>query len=251
VLDLTRVIAGPTCTRFLAAHGANVLRIDPPGYAEITDLLPITTAGKWCASLDLRSPDGQTRLASLVAEADVLVCGWRPDALSGLGFDDARLRSLNPALVIGRVSAYGWSGPWMNRRGFDSLVQMSTGIAAEGQRLAGTPGPLELPCAALDYATGYLLGAAVCRALAALVQRGEVREARLALGMTAALLRSLGTNTDVIHEPQPDLSEHASEAVSTAWGLARAVPMPGSMEGVSLVRLRPAGPLCRDAASFG
>ena len=72
VLDLTRVIAGPTCTRFLAAQGARVLRIDPPGYTEIEDLLSTTTAGKKCAAVDLRSSEGAERLASLVAESDVL-----------------------------------------------------------------------------------------------------------------------------------------------------------------------------------
>lgn len=137
MLDLTRVIAGPTCTRFLAAQGARVLRIDPPGYPEIVDLLPTTTAGKTCAAVDLRSSAGEARIAALVAESDVLVCGLRLAALGRIGVDEDRLASLNPALVVARVGAYGWRGPWLDRRGFDSLVQMSTGIAAEGQTNCG------------------------------------------------------------------------------------------------------------------
>jgi len=250
VLDLTRVIAGPTCTRFLAAQGALVLRIDPPGYPEISDLLPTTTAGKRCAAVDLRSSEGAARLASLVAESDVLVCGLRPDALDRLGFDEDRLTSLNPALVVARVNAYGWRGPWRDRRGFDSLVQMSTGISAEGQRVAGASEPLELPCAALDYATGYFMAAWVCRALTALVQRGEVAEARLSLGQTATLLRTLPASADSVERPQAPQEEDPSEAVSTAWGPARAVPVPGSIDGVALAELRPAGPLGRDEPSY-
>ena len=250
VLDLTRVIAGPTCTRFLAAQGARVLRIDPPGYTEIDDILPTTTAGKRCAAVDLRSSEGAERLASLVAEADVLVCGLRPDALDRIGFDENRLMSLNPALVVARVDAYGWRGPWLDRRGFDSLVQMSTGIAAEGQRVAGTSEPLELPCAALDYATGYFLAASVCRALTALVQSGEVLEARLSLGQTATLLRTLPASAHLLGGPPALLEEHASEAVRTEWGPAREVPVPGSIDGVAPAELRPAGRLGRDAPSY-
>ena len=141
VLDLTRVIAGPVATRFLAAHGADVLRVDPPGFAEVGALLPLTTAGKRCAAIDLTTADGAASFARLVTEADVLVGGLRPDALAHLGFADARLAELNPSLVVARHDAYGWTGPWAGRRGFDSLVQMSSGIAAEGQRIAGTPGP--------------------------------------------------------------------------------------------------------------
>ncbi|MFT3855221.1 MAG: CoA transferase [Ilumatobacteraceae bacterium] len=249
VLDLTRVIAGPTCTRFLAAGGAAVLRIDPPGFAEVGALLPLTTAGKRCATLDLSTADGTTRFASLVADADVLVCGLRADALAGLGFDDDRLASLNPALVVARLDAYGWDGPWAGRRGFDSLVQMSSGIAAEGQRAAGTPTPKPLPCQALDHATGYLLAAAVCQALTARVQLGEASEARLALASTAHLLTSLPTPDGLGIEP-PDLAAEATECVTTAWGPARAVPVPGRIDGVQRAPLRPAGPLGRNTPAF-
>jgi crotonobetainyl-CoA:carnitine CoA-transferase CaiB-like acyl-CoA transferase len=227
-----------------------VLRIDPPGYPEIVDLLPTTTAGKTCAAVDLRSSVGEARLASLVAESDVLVCGLRPDALDRIGFDEDRLTSLNQALVVARVDAYGWRGPWLDRRGFDSLVQMSTGIAAEGQRIAGTSEPRELPCAALDYATGYFMAASVCRALTMLLQRGEVHEARLALAQTATLLKTLPAPAGPFERPPRPLEDYASEAVGTVWGPARAVPVPGSIDGLALAELRPAGPLGRDRPSY-
>jgi crotonobetainyl-CoA:carnitine CoA-transferase CaiB-like acyl-CoA transferase len=204
-----------------------VLRIDPPGYPEIVDLLPTTTAGKTCAAVDLRSSAGEARLASLVAESDVLVCGLRPDALGRFCFDEDRLASLNPALVVARVGAYGWRGPWVDRPGLDSLVQMSTGIAAEGQRIAGTSEPLELPCVALDYATGYFMAASVCRALTMLLQRGEVHEARFALAQTATRLKTLPAPAGPYERPPRPLEDYASEAVSTVLGLLERFPCRG------------------------
>lgn len=85
------------------------------------------------------------------------------------------------------LDAYGWAGPWAGRRGFDSLVQMSTGIAATGASAAGTDRPVPLPAQALDHATGYLLAAGICRALAG----GTARLVRASLLGTANLLTDL------------------------------------------------------------
>lgn len=86
VLDLTRVLAGPVATRFLAAYGARVLRLDPEGWDE-PGMVPEVTVGKRCAFLDLRRPDGMERFRALLARADVLVHGYRPGALDALGLD--------------------------------------------------------------------------------------------------------------------------------------------------------------------
>ncbi|MDQ1425462.1 MAG: hypothetical protein QOD72_2960, partial [Acidimicrobiaceae bacterium] len=128
VLDLTRVIAGPIASRFLAAHGADVLRIDPPGFAEVPTLIVETTVGKRRATVDLTTDAGRGVLRSLVADAHVVVHGYRPGALAGLGLGDDELRRLRPDVVIASLDAYGWTGPWRARRGFDSLVQHSSGI---------------------------------------------------------------------------------------------------------------------------
>ena len=145
VLDMTRVIAGPVCTKFLAAYGAQVLRLDPPGFAEVPALLPETTAGKRTAALDLRADADRVVFETLVADADVLVTGLRADALAGLGYGDGTLTAINPALIVASLNAYGWDGPWRDRRGFDSLVQMSCGIAAAGAVAAGRDEPFPLP----------------------------------------------------------------------------------------------------------
>ena len=156
VLDMTRVLAGPIGSRFLAAYGADVLRIDPPHFYEPNSLLVETTRGKKTTFLDLKSPKGLEIFDQLIRSTDILIHGYRPGAMENLGYESKKLSELNPALLIIRHNAYGWSGPWRDRRGFDSLVQMSTGIASpiNGQ----TPEPL--PAQALDYATGYLIAAA-------------------------------------------------------------------------------------------
>ena len=131
VLDLTRVLAGPVATRFLAGLGADVLRIDSPTWDE-PGVVPDVTLGKRCARLDLRTAQSQFR--ELLGEAHVLVHGYRADALDNLGFGTEERRRIRPGLVDVCLNAYGWSGPWRNRRGFDSLVQMSAGIADAGMR---------------------------------------------------------------------------------------------------------------------
>jgi len=183
VLDLTRVLAGPVATRFLAGLGAEVLRIDSPTWDE-PGVVPDVTLGKRCARLDLRTAQDQFR--ELLGKAHVLVHGYRADALANLGFDPVERRRIRPGLVDVCLNAYGWSGPWQNRRGFDSLVQMSAGIAAAGMRELHRDRPTPLPVQALDHATGYLMAAAVIRGLS--THKGF--EGRASLAGTAQLLIS-------------------------------------------------------------
>jgi hypothetical protein len=246
VLDLTRVIAGPIGTRFLAAYGADVLRIDPPGFAEVPAVLPETTAGKRTAAVDLTTPAGRAAFERLVAGADVLVTGLRADALGRLGYDDAALTALNPALIITSHNAYGWDGPWRDRRGFDSLAQMSCGIAAAGAVAAGADKPVPLPVQALDHATGYLLAAAVGRALTSRLTCGTVSRVRASLAGTANLLWSLPRPADRAGQPpMPRPGEIPLVDTRTAWGPARRVPVPGEISGTAPELRIEAGPLGR------
>jgi hypothetical protein len=246
VLDLTRVIAGPIGTRFLAAYGADVLRLDPPGFAEVPAVLPETTAGKRTAAVDLTSPAGRAAFERLVAGADVLVTGLRADALGRLGYEDAALTALNPALIITAHNAYGWDGPWRDRRGFDSLVQMSCGIAAAGAVAAGAGKPVPLPVQALDHATGYLLAASVGRALTARLARGAVSRVRASLAGTANLLWSLPRPAGAADQPpMPRPGDIPLVDAQTAWGPARRVPVPGEISGPAPELRAEAGPLGR------
>ncbi|MFE1914740.1 CoA transferase [Streptomyces anandii] len=183
VLDLTRVLAGPVATRTLALLGADVLRIDAPHLPELADQHADTGFGKRSATLDLAT--GHARFEELLASADVVVTGYRPGALDRFGLSARALTERRPGLVVAELSAWGRRGPWGGRRGFDSLVQVATGIAVtEGS--AGEPGAL--PAQALDHGTGYLLAAAVLRALTEQSYEGGGRIVRLALARTAAWL---------------------------------------------------------------
>ena len=189
VLDLTRVLAGPVAGRLLAGYGADVLRIDPPNWNE-PGVVPEVTLGKRCAGLDLRTREDREIFNGLVRDADVLIHGYRPGALARLGYDGETLRSLNSSLLDVSLDAYGWSGPWSKRRGFDSLVQMSSGIAEYAMRRAQAKRPVPLPVQALDHTTGYLMAASVLRALTMRQRDGRVLSARLSLARVAALLVS-------------------------------------------------------------
>ncbi|QIQ06516.1 CoA transferase [Streptomyces liangshanensis] len=162
VLDLTRVIAGPVATRTLALLGADVLRVDPPGLPELPDQHTDTGFGKRSTRLDLADTRDRAAFEELLTMADVVVSGYRPGALDRFGLAPEALAERRPGLVVAQLSAWGDTGPWAGRRGFDSLVQVATGIAVE-EGSAERPGAL--PAQALDHGTGYLLAAAVLRAL--------------------------------------------------------------------------------------
>jgi hypothetical protein len=249
VLDLTRVIAGPVATRFLAAYGADVLRIDPPGFADVPAAVPETSAGKHCAYLDLRQPADRDTFERLVATAHVFVSGLRPDALAGLGYGRPALRALNPALITASHNAYGWTGPWQGRRGFDSLVQLSCGIAAAGATASGSARPVPLPVQALDHATGYLVAAAVGVALRRLLVDGLTTDVRLSLIGTANLLQQYEV-PDGLRDPRPEVGEDDLVDATTAWGPARRVPVPGRIGDLTPQWRVEAGPLGRHAPAW-
>ncbi|MEV7810473.1 CoA transferase [Streptomyces flaveolus] len=228
VLDLTRVLAGPVATRTLALLGADVLRVDAPWLPELPDLHADTGFGKRSATLDLAA--GRDTFEELLRTADVVVTGYRPGALDRFGLAPRALAERNPGLVVAQVSAWGAYGLWGGRRGFDSLVQVATGIAVtEGS--AQRPGAL--PAQALDHGTGYLLAAAVLRALTEQSYDGGSRLVRLALARTAHWLTdgTLSTAAEGAPHAGPDawLTEtdsplgrlrHARPAVSFTGGPA-------------------------------
>ncbi|WP_309234811.1 CoA transferase [Nocardia sp. XZ_19_385] len=194
VLDLTRVIAGPVATRALALLGAEVLRIDPPQLPEIPWQFLDTSQGKRSALLDVRSQ--WAAFDELLGSADVLVTGYRPGALEAAGLNT----EVRPGLIHGRICAWGESGPWAERRGFDSIVQAATGIAIT----EGAPSiPGSLPAQALDHASGYLLAAGIIDALVARVFDGVGRDVRVSLARTASWLLTSPDRTPNHPNPTP------------------------------------------------
>ncbi len=249
VLDLTRVLAGPIATRFLAGLGADVLRIDPPTWDE-PGVIPEVTLGKRCARLDLRNASERAIFVELLRCADVLVHGYRADALEKLGLDAGTRRTIRPGLVDVSLNAYGWSGPWRNRRGFDSLVQMSAGIADAGMRLFGKDRPSPLPVQALDHATGYLMAAAAVRGLAQRTSTARGFEARTSLARTAQLLISEPAET-ATRDFDPATEDEWSESIeATEFGPARRLRPPVAIAGAPMHWERPAVKLGSSAPAW-
>jgi hypothetical protein len=230
ILDLTRVVAGPVATRFLAGLGAEVLRIDPPGWDEDA-IVPNMTLGKRTARLDASTPAGRERLSALIASADVLVHGYRNGALEGLGFGAAERQQLRPGLIDVSLDAYGFTGPWSGRRGFDSLVQMSSGIAEHGMGWGRSDEPTPLPVQALDHASGYLLAAAVLRGL--VLQRGDRlgRSVRTSLARVAQTL--IGGGELPLDGPLVPRSG-PTEPLDTEWGPAMMLRPPVEIVGTEI-----------------
>jgi crotonobetainyl-CoA:carnitine CoA-transferase CaiB-like acyl-CoA transferase len=226
VLDFTRVIAGPVCTRLLGALGAEVLRIDTPQLPENEGHALDSLAGKRSAFLDLEQPEGRRRLDELVEGADVVVQGYRPGALRRFGLSPDELVQRRPGLIVLSLSAWSHAGPWAGRRGFDSLVQAACGIdqcEAEG---AGKPGVL--PCQLLDHATGYLAAAAVMTALARRYTDGSTWHARVSLAQTAAWVLRQPTRpktTRVEIDPAPYLVHLDDVALVTPPGRLAGRPL--------------------------
>ncbi|WP_460950316.1 CoA transferase [Pseudomonas marginalis] len=233
VLDLTRVLAGPVASRFLAGLGADVLRIDSPSWNE-PGVVPEMTLGKRCARLDLKSAEGRRIFDSLLQDTDILFHGYRADALEQLGYTASTLQTLAPGLIDVSLNAYGWSGPWRNRRGFDSLVQMSCGIAAAGMAWKQADKPMPLPLQALDHATGYLMAASALQALSERLKSGRGGSARLSLARTAKLLVEAGQVPEQPALRAEEASDQGLVVEQTAWGPAHRLLAPVTISGTPL-----------------
>lgn len=225
VLDLSRVIAGPVAGRTLAAHGADVMLIAGPELPQIDWLTIDNGRGKLSAFVELKREEGRATLRALLAEADIFSQGFRPQSLSTLGFSPEDAARINPGIVYVSMCAYGHAGPWAGRRGFDSLVQTSTGFNhAEGQA-AGVDGPKELPSQMLDHATGYLMAFGAMMARARQAREGGSWHVRLSLAQTGRWLWNLGRIDGAMKKPDlaPETVEKYTQAMPSGFGELTAV----------------------------
>jgi crotonobetainyl-CoA:carnitine CoA-transferase CaiB-like acyl-CoA transferase len=220
VLDLTRVIAGPVCGRALAAHGADVLAISSPTLPQFGDLVMDMGRGKRAAFVDLATPDGRETLAGLAHTADVFVQGFRPGAIAAHGFGPEAVAALSPGVVCVSLSAYGRSGPWAGRRGFDSLVQNANGLNHAEGAAAGNAGgrPKELPCQALDHGAGFLMATGAMAALKRQAEEGGSWLVRVSLAQVGAWLLSMPRIPDGLAAHDPTIEDGADLIESSQSG---------------------------------
>jgi formyl-CoA transferase len=198
IADFSHVIAGPYCTMILADLGADVVKIEPPhgdaarGYKS-PDLSGDSTLflsynrNKRSVVLDLSAEEGRQVARDIVARSDILVENFASGVMVRFGLDYASMEKINPRLIYCSISAYGRSGPYASRAGYDQVVQAESGFMS----LNGYPGkePLRTPLAMIDFTTGMFAAHAVLGALYAREAsgRGQYVEATLfdnAFGLT-------------------------------------------------------------------
>jgi crotonobetainyl-CoA:carnitine CoA-transferase CaiB-like acyl-CoA transferase len=223
VLDLTRVLAGPTCARTLAEHGADVLKITAPhlpnlGYQEFD-----TGHGKLSAHLDLREQHDVDVLRGLAREADVFSQGYRPGTLGGRGLSPEELAAIRPGLVYVSLCAFSHAGPWASRRGFDTVVQTVSGITSrQAEVVPGkTPGPQFYPVSAIDYCTGYLMAFGAMVALARRAREGGSWLVRISLAQVGKWIVDLGEVAEAAARDAP--AEFAAEELER-WSTVTETP---------------------------
>ena len=224
VLDLTRVLAGPTCARTLAEHGADVLKVTGAHLPSIGHQEYDTGHGKLSTHLDLREPDDLEIMRGLVREADVFSQGYRPGTLAKRGLSPEALAEIRPGIVYVSLSAFSHVGPWASRRGFDTVVQTVSGITnRQGELFIGdSPGPQFYPVSAIDYLTGYLMAFGALVALARRTTEGGSWLVRVSLAQIGRWLVERGQTPETkLH----DIPEQFTPEELKRWSMTSDTPM--------------------------
>ncbi len=235
VLDLTRVLAGPTSARTLAEHGAEVMKITAPHLPNIGYQEYDTGHGKLQAHLDLRQKQDLETLRGLVRDADVFTQGYRPGTLDNRGLSPEELSRLRPGLVYVSMCAFSHVGPWASRRGFDTVVQTVSGITTrQGELFPGAnPGPQFYPVSAIDYLTGYFMAFGAMVALARRAREGGSWLVRISLAQTGRWLVDRG---QIPETALKDVDKELYPAEIARWSIESDTPVG---------RLRHLGPTVR------
>lgn len=189
VLDLTRVLAGPTCGRTLAQYGADVMRIGSKDLPSVPYFVSDTGHGKLSAFIELKAETGRQRLQKLIRQSDIFSQGYRTGSLERLGFGATELSQLRPGIVYTSINCYGHEGPWRHRAGWEQLAQTVSGMA---HLHGGEEGPMLQPGAVTDYITGYLAAFGSLIALKHRALYGGSYLVRVSLSQTGMWIRNFG-----------------------------------------------------------
>jgi CoA transferase family III len=220
VLDLTRVLAGPTCARTLAEHGAGVLHARGPRLPFVEPFVIDTNPGKRSCYLDLDRDEDVGRLRALARDADVFSQGYRLGAFARRGFSPEALARMRPGIVVVSINCYGHEGPWAGRPGWEQLAQTTSGMALEN---SGSEHPALVGAALNDYTTGYLGAVGAMLALARRTIEGGSWHVRVSLTRTAMWIMSLPRVPvgAVPHPVEPAEIAPWMIEMQTAWGALR------------------------------
>jgi crotonobetainyl-CoA:carnitine CoA-transferase CaiB-like acyl-CoA transferase len=199
VLDLTRVLAGPTCAKHLAEHGADVLKISRKGLADSGILDLDTGLGKLSTFLDMGDAAQLQNLRDLIKDCDVFSQAYRPGTLAERGLSPQDLAQLRPGIVYVTLNAWGFDGPWSDRRGYDTVVQAANGMAYVG----ATERPVFTPVAQQDYVAGYLMAYGAMVALSKRVAEGGSWLVRVSLAGVGEWIRKQGSVAESAYEALP------------------------------------------------
>jgi crotonobetainyl-CoA:carnitine CoA-transferase CaiB-like acyl-CoA transferase len=240
VLDLTRILAGPVGTRALAAYGADVMLVNSPHLPNI-EAIADTSRGKLSAHADLRRAGDRSAFERVLSDAHVFVQGYRPGGLAALGYGPAEAAALRPGIVMVSLSAYGSTGPWAARRGFDSLVQTATGFNDAEAAAFGSGPPRALPMQILDHASGYLMALGAQAAMLRQMNEGGSWHVQVSLARTAHWLRTLGRVAGGFDAPPPDFSG-LLEASASGFGELQALRHAAQLSKTPAAWVRPSVP---------
>jgi hypothetical protein len=225
VLDCSRVLAGPVAGLTFAAHGADTLRIGSAHLPSVEVGVLTTGSGKRNAFVELDTSEGRATMRHLLGGSDLWIDAYRPGAFASRGFG---LDSVEPGSVVVQLCGFDWVGPWAGRRGFDSIVQSTTGIVRAGSAAAGTSDPIPLPVQALDYCTGLLAAFAGQRLVQHQADVGGTWLARLSLLRTRNWLVAMG-GPKPFRPEAPVVAPDMLHTVSTPLGdVTTAKPIAGS-----------------------
>jgi crotonobetainyl-CoA:carnitine CoA-transferase CaiB-like acyl-CoA transferase len=218
VVDVTRVIAGPTCARTLAEHGAEVMKISAAHLPHLGRQELDTGHGKLSAQLDLREQKDVATLQQLVRGADIFSQGYRPGTIGARGFSPEALHALRPGIIAVSLCAFSHAGPWATRRGFDTVVQSVSGIThRQGEVFPGAePGPQFYPSSAIDFLTGYLMCFGACVALKRRALEGGSWHVRISLAQAGRWLMQRGqVDASELHRAVSEFTPAEIEAWTT------------------------------------
>jgi crotonobetainyl-CoA:carnitine CoA-transferase CaiB-like acyl-CoA transferase len=198
IVSLEQAVAAPLCTRHLADHGARVVKIERPGSGDFARGYDETVQGlsshfvwlnrgKESVTLDLKRDEARDALSKLVAGADVLVQNLAPGATARMGLDFATLAPRHPRLVVADISGYGDSGPYRDKKAYDTLIQAEGGLMS----ITGLPdAPSRSGISVADIAAGMYAYSGI---LTALLQRDRTgRGTRVEVSMLEALVEWMG-----------------------------------------------------------